>query len=207
MMKKYIALLILGILVLLPGRVMAKSDTGNGVGQEKKLEVGKNRLTPSPTRNEDQDEEDNRESTGSANRSDNAREHMSIVASEVEKLLLNKSEMGGIGEQVREIAQSQNESRKETENNLDQLEKRPGWLKKLFGSDQRTITNIEKQIEQNQLRIEQLTKLQLQLENQADKDQVNALIQAIVNQNTALQESINSERQVNGWFGWLINLF
>jgi chromosome segregation ATPase len=140
-------------------------------------------------------------------RSENAKQHMSIVAQEVEELLTTQGSKGGIGQQISQIAQEQQQAQAEIEEELDELESQPGWLKKLFGPNQKSIKNIDKKIEQNQLRIQQLNELQNQVQNQADQTQIQQTTQALVQQNTALQEQIQAEEQVGSVFGWIKNLF
>jgi tRNA A37 methylthiotransferase MiaB len=62
-------------------------------------------------------------------------------------------------------------------------------------------------MEQNQLRIQQLQELQNQIANQAEETQIQELIQALVEQNTALEDKIQAEEQVGSVFGWLLKLF
>lgn len=139
-------------------------------------------------------------------RSQNAYQHMSTVAKSVEVLLETKIK-GGIGEQVREIAQQQNQSQEQIQQNLDEVESRPGWFKKLFGADKKTIKNLNDQIGQNQLRLEQLTEIQTQLSNQSDQQTVQLAVETLTDQNTALQQVLGEEEQTKGIFSWLTSLF
>ena len=61
-------------------------------------------------------------------------------------------------------------------------------------------------MEQNQLRVQQLQRLQTQVANQADEAQIKEAIQAFVEQNTALANQIQAEEQVGSLFGWLAKL-
>ncbi len=65
---------------------------------------------------------------------------------------------------------------------------------------------MKKLIEQNQAWIEN-SELKNQLTNQGEIAQVEEMMQALINQNTALQERINLEQQSSGLFGWLFKLF
>lgn len=143
---------------------------------------------------------------GSFNRSQTAVEHMSTVATEVQKLLQVRTS-GGIGEQVRVIAQEQNQVQNEIKDELGKINSR-GQLKKFFfGTDLQAVKSLTQLIEQNQLRIEQLTQLQDQLTNQADKTTIEEAIQTLTNQNTSLQEIVNEQDGLKSVFGWLIKLF
>jgi len=132
---------------------------------------------------------------------------MGAVTQKVEELLNNEDVSSGIGQQVRAIAQQQKNAQGEITGQLNKLESRQGLMKKLFGSDQKAINNLRQQMEQNQLRIEQLLNLQNQTANQAEETQIQELIQALVVQNTALENQIQAEAQVGSLFGWLLKLF
>ncbi len=143
----------------------------------------------------------------SQGRSDTARQNMSNVAQKVEELLEDEKVQDGIGQQVKTIAQQQQQAQGEITGQLNKLESRQGLMKKLFGPDLKAIKNLKQQIEQNQLRIQELQELQNQVVNQADETQVQELIQVLVDQNTALEDQIQAEEQVGSVFGWLLKLF
>jgi hypothetical protein len=151
--------------------------------------------------------EANEEGVKSQGRSDTARQNMSMVAQKVEELLSDETNQGGIGQQVKDIANQQKQAQGEIKQQLDKLESRQGLMKKLFGADPKTIKNLKQQIEQNQLRIQQFQQLQNQTTNQADETQLQEMIQALTEQNTALADQVQIEEQVGSVFGWLIKLF
>jgi len=136
-----------------------------------------------------------------------AREHMSVVAQEVEQLLSNREEKGGIGQQVREIAQQQKQVQEEVRQQLEKIEARQGFLKKLIGPNFKAIRNVRQHLEQNQLRIERLEQLRDQLSIQTDEDNVDQAIQALKEQGQVLQEQITAEEHTKSVFGWLFRLF
>lgn len=146
----------------------------------------------------------------SQDRGDAARQNMSNMAQKVEELLEYKrieDIQGGIGQQVNNIAQQQKQAQGEITGQLNNLESRQGLMKKLFGADQKAIKNLKQQMEQNQLRIQQLQELKNQAINQVEETQIQELMQALVEQNTALEEQIQAEEQANSVFGWLLKLF
>jgi len=140
-------------------------------------------------------------------RSETARRHMSVVSQKVEELLTTQGAKGGIGQQISAVAREQQQAQEEIEGELDGLEARRGWVKKLFGPNHKAIRNLRQQMEQNQLRVQQLTQLQNQVANQADKTQLREAIQVLVEQNAALEERIQTEEQTGSLFGWLFKLF
>jgi hypothetical protein len=136
-------------------------------------------------------------------RSERARERMSVVAQRVEEILLTQGVQGGIGDQVRQVAREQKLAQEEMQLELNKIENRGNFLKRLIGPNYGAIKRMERQVEQNQLRIQQLTQLQTQLTNQAEITQVEAMLEALWEQNTALQERMDQEEDGFSLLGWL----
>ena len=221
-MKKTI--FILTILLLIPALVLAQGKAqGQGNGVQQQLRDPLTEVTPQGNQYQNQNQVQNageetqvqyqaqeaqeNEIKGGANRSDNAKAKMSAVAAKVQELLNDPTLEGGIGPQVRIIAQEQRQAQSEITGQLNKLESRQGLMKKLFGADQKATKNLKQQMEKNQLRITQLEKLQNQTMNQAEEAQIQELTQALVEQNTALQNKVQEEEQVGSVFGWLFRLF
>jgi len=140
-------------------------------------------------------------------RNEMAQEKMSTVANKVDELLMIKTTQGGIGEQVKKLAQAQKQAQVEIEGELDKVNGRGNLIKALIGPNYGALKNAEKIMEQNQLRIKELSQLQIQLTSQADITLVQATIQALTEQNTALQDQVVLETQSKSMFGWLFKLF
>jgi len=201
-------------------------NTNTGTGQQVQQQV---KASPSPTGNQVQNQnqvktqnqgedsqlqvetqeqenlEDGSES-GSQNRNQNAVQNMSEVAKQVQQLLKIRT-TGGIGEQIRQIAQAQNQAQTQIQEQLTKLESKGKLARLLTGTDYGAIKNLKQQLEQNQLRIQQLTQLQNQLTSQADITVVQETIQALIQENTSLQDRITAEEQTRSLFGWLFKLF
>ena len=157
---------------------------------------------------QEQEQEGEETETNKPNsRSQNARDHMSSVSVYVEELLAMPDRQGGIGQQVRVIAQEQNQVQQQIGDELTTLENKSTLRKRLFGTDYKAVRNLEGLIEQNQLRIQQLEHLQIQTQNQSEQVQIQAAIEALIQQNTALQEQVQAELNYKSLFGWLMNYF
>ncbi len=133
-------------------------------------------------------------------------EHMSEVAKQVQALLQVRT-TGGIGQQVREIAQAQNQAQIQIQAQLDKLESKGKLARFLTGTNFEAVKGLQQQIDANQLRIQELTKLATQLTNQSDIASVQATIQALIQENVSLQDRIAAEVQTRSLFGWLFRLF
>lgn len=140
-------------------------------------------------------------------RSETAKENMSTVSQKVEELLTAEETQGGIGQQVKQIAQEQKLAQTQIHTELEKVDNRQGLLKSLIGPDYKALKNMQKQMEQNQLRIQQLEQLQNQLSNEGDITMIQETIQALTDQNIALQDRINLEEQSKSLLGWLFRLF
>ena len=165
-------------------------------GEDSQLEIN----------NQEQENLNDGRGEGLENRNPNTIENMSEVAKQVQQLLQVGAE-GGIGEQVRQIAQEQNQAQTQIQKQLNKLESKGKFARLLTGTDYGAIKNIKAQLVQNQVRIEQLTQLQNQLSNQSDLTMVQETIQALIQENTSLQERITAEEQTKSMFGWLFRFF
>jgi hypothetical protein len=129
------------------------------------------------------------------------------VSEKVQSLLDDESLEKGIGQEVKKFVQEQKQVQDKVQENLDMAGKRNGVLKSLIGPDYKALKDSKAQLEQNQMRIKNLEELKLQLTNKSDIAMVTETIQALVDQNTALQDEINSEESTASLFGWLFKMF
>ncbi len=136
----------------------------------------------------------------------NGIQEMSQVALQVQQLLKLGDETA-IGQQVREVAQNQQQAQSQIRTQVDKIATRSQFVKSLLGPDYAAINGLKQQIEENQLRIKQLEELKLQMQNEGDDSQIQATIEAMIQQNTALQEKIQAEEGVKSMFGWLFRFF
>jgi hypothetical protein len=216
-MKKLLLILPVLLVFGLALPVIAANNGGMGIqnGQQIQQQV---HASSSPTGNQVQnrgeDTQLNNQEEGQENglgeglqtRSQTAIQNMSEVAKQVQ-LLLQTRTTGGIGEQVRQIAREQNQAQTQIEEQLNKLESKGKLARFLTGTDYKALKNLKQQLNENQLRIEQLTKLQTQLSNQSDITMVQATIEALIQENISLQERIAAEEQTRSMFGWLFKLF
>ncbi len=129
------------------------------------------------------------------------------VSDQVHQLIDTVGAKGGIGQQVRDIAQNQEKIQDHIKLNLSQLASQSAVSKFFVGSDKKAVKEMEQQREQNRLLIQQLEELKTQTKNSGDLNQIQATIDLLTYQNTSLEEKINQENKINGLFGWLVNLF
>ncbi len=129
------------------------------------------------------------------------------VSDQVKELIETTGAKGGIGQEVKKIAQSQSKLQDEIVSDVAKLNSRGTVAKFFVGSDKKTIKSMEQKMEQNRQMIQQLEELKLQTKNSGDLQQLQETIDLMTYQNTSLQNKIDKESKSNGMFGWLINLF
>lgn len=127
--------------------------------------------------------------------------------SQVAKAIMEMERIGdsnqGIGEQVRIIAQSQNEGQDRVETSLQTVQNRNRVVRFLLGPDYKKIKDIEAELGIQQTRIQEMIKLANQLDNegeaQAMMEQI-ALLQDIEDQ---VRQELENEQTGLSLFGWL----
>jgi hypothetical protein len=174
-----------------------------GVQQQKKIQDPSTHLSGSPTPQGNQVQNQNQTQT----QNQGEETQLQVATQHMEQLMHMEGVREEVGNQVRVIAQEQVQTQSQIQTQLNKIESRSGLMKRLFGPDYGAIKNLKQQMEQNQLRIQQLTQPQNQVANQTEETQLQEATQALVEQNTALEEKIQAEEQVGSIFGWLIKLF
>lgn len=216
-MKKYLILSFLFLLVVTP--VFAKNTTQAPPQQAQ----NKNTITPATsitptgnqvknqnqiqTQNQGEDQQLSVQNQEEEQLDQNLNNNFQKVSDQVHQLIDTVGAKGGIGPQVKEIAQNQIKNQENIKSNLAQLQLRKYFVKFFIGSDKKTVQNVESQLEQSKLMIQQLEELKLQTTTPSDLQQLQETIDLMTYQNTFLEEKINLENKTRSLFGWLINFF
>ena len=197
-MKRLIILTVsLMVLVFAPGLVLAQ-----GVQQQNRVQdPTAHEATATPQGNQVQ----NQNQVQTQNQGED--QQLMEATQQMQQLMDMEGLDEEVGDRVRNIAQQQVQAQSQIQTQVDKLESKSGFMKSLFGPDYGAIKNLRQQMEENQLRIQQLIQLQNEVVNQAEESQLQEAVQALIDQNTALQDKIQAEEKVGGIFGWLIRLF
>lgn len=134
-------------------------------------------------------------------------EHASSVAKYVQNLLNSTNLSGGIGNQVREIARTQNQSQEKIKKQINNIENKNKFLKFLFGTNYDALRTMQQEMEQNQERVRTLLQLKDQVVGFAEKQDIQGLIDSLNNQNVTLQDKITNELGKFSLLGWFSKLF
>ena len=180
-----------------PTKKTTVSPTGNQVKNTNEIQ----------TQNKSEESQLNIKTKENEQLSSSVDESFSNVSDQVHQLIDTFGAKGGIGSEVKEIAQNQTKLQDEIKTTFNQLNSRSALAKFFFGSDKKNIQTMIQQMEQNRLLIQQLEELKIQTKNSEELKQFQETINSMISQNTSLQNKIDLENKSKGIFNWFINLF
>ena len=135
-------------------------------------------------------------------------EHQSAVANFVQTLVkVADREKGGIGEQVRVVAQQQNQAVASTTAAMEKIQTRSKVKTFFIGTDYKNVGQLRSEMAQTQSRIEQLTRLTEQAKNAADKTTLQTQIQTMEQEQSKIETFLKANESKFSLFGWLVKLF
>lgn len=112
----------------------------------------------------------------------------------------------GIGEQVRVVAQAQNESQIKVEKSIKDINKRSKFEKFLVGPNYGSLATVQAAITENQTRINVLTEIMNQITDPVVRLVLKDQIASLQYQNTKLQTFVSSSEDGVSLFGWLAKM-
>lgn len=130
----------------------------------------------------------------------------SEVASAVQNMLQVADRESGIGQQVRVIAQNQNQNQVKLEQNVEKIQDRGGFAKFFIGPNYGEIKDAQKTLEQNREQIRQLNQIKNKLSNQGDQQQLAEQIKVLEQANQEIETLITDAQEGFSLFGWLNRL-
>lgn len=213
MKKVLLALVFTVALVLLPQVSLAEEsvtaqEEAEVVGSEVKTE---NAVETIETKNET--ETDKNEAVKATKKElkekANARaiERRSIVANAVAEMLKVADREGGIGKQVREIAQNQNKDFDEAEASLEKVQSRSKFAKFFIGQNHKEIKNAQQKIDKITEKVAELNQFKTQTTNADDQVLLDQNIQKLEQVKSELNSLVQESNKGFSLLGWLFRLF
>lgn len=132
-----------------------------------------------------------------------AAERRSEVANAVQEMERIATRNMGIGEQIRVIAQNQNQIQEEAEDALQKAEKRGGFSKFLIGPNYGQLKAIEERLENHTQNLEELKTLREQIQTTSDQQLLDKQIQVMEQIKTELENAVAENQKGFSLFGWL----
>jgi len=204
-------ILIIGVLVL----VFVFAVNAYAIGQNNGTGEGSQNQEQTQTANQGEDsqiqvqtQEQNQEQVYQQQQKGqiNAQQHRSTVANFVQSLQGVADREGGIGEQVRTIAQQQNQSEETTIKAMEKVQTRSGVKTFLIGSDYKNLGALRSEMVKTRNRLEQLNKLMENVQNEGDKTELQNQIQTLEQEQTKIESFIKAQEGKFSLFGWLAKL-
>ncbi len=133
----------------------------------------------------------------------NAETHGSAVVAIVKALLNAANRDGGIGAEVRVVAQSQNDSASTTVNAMTQIEKRGLLRRILFGSDHKNLGQLRSAMVKTENNIEKLKELIMRTSDAQLKAELNTQVNALADSEVKLESFIKAHESSFSLLGWV----
>lgn len=133
--------------------------------------------------------------------------NQNAVREAVHSLLAAENVVGGIGQQVSQIARDFNNSVDKTIKAEEKIQNRNVLTRMFVGGDKQAAAELEQEVSQNRARIQTLNQL---MQNCNCDSETKAVLQEQIQNMEQEQnrlESLSKEQQANGLFGWLVQLF
>lgn len=200
--------------IAIPVLAQSENDAGNtdpvltlisekkGIGEEKKAEnMEKSKAL--------REEAKNKKEKASQLKSKAANEHRSAVANFVQELLdvADRQVLGGIGEQVREIARQQNASEDKVTLDLEKVKNKNKIRKFLFGTDFKKTKEIKKEMQEAQKRLRELARVKGDIDNSSDKAVIEEQIKNFQENINSVLSEVEAEEGKFSLFGWVKKMF
>jgi len=181
------------------------SQTGNAVQIQEKNKVknqGENTQIQTQEQNTVQMKEKEK-NKGQAN----AESHRSTVANFVQSLLAVADREGGIGQQVKVIAQQQNDIKDRAADLIYAVGNRNKIKTFFIGTSYKNLGELRSQMVQTRNQIEQLKQLAEKAENAGDKTELQNQIQILEQEQMKMNDFITQNESQFSLFGWAVKLF
>ena len=192
-------------------RVQEREETGQGPGgQTFILESPQRARTMNEAKEmvQQRKQEMSQEMQGLSNVQQKVYQNQNKVREAVHALLSLEDLAPGIGPQVSQIAREFNNSVQATIIAEEKIQKRNAFVRFFIGGEKNAAEDMEQELNQNQQRIQELKQLREEsVGGEEVKTMIQEQIQNMEQEQVRLQQLAEREKNANGVFGWIRNLF
>lgn len=136
-----------------------------------------------------------------------AQSHRSVVATFVQSLLAVADREGGIGAQVKVVAEQQKDSQEAVAGEINAVENRSSLKTFFLGTDYKNVGALRSEMVKTRNDIAQLTRLAAKAENPEDKATLETQIQTLEQEAKKIDTFIMDNENQFSLFGWAVKLF
>jgi len=138
----------------------------------------------------------------------NGAEHRSTVSTFVQSLLnVADREQGGIGEEVKAIAQAQNDTKDKVADAIDKIQNRSKTKTFLIGTDYKNIGQLRSEMVKTGNQIDQLNRLVDKTTSEENKTALQGQIQTLEQEQQKIEDFLKTNESKFSLFGWFVKLF
>ncbi len=185
------------------GETIIKTNAELEVDSEKEIKNSDNENSSSSD-----EKKDNKKSDEKDNDSKIGDEHRSTVALFVKNLLSIADRESRIGDEVKLIAQEQNDSSSISAEAITKVEGKGAFSTFFFGTDYKNLGIIRSELAKTSNRIDKLSKLVASIsDNIVVKEELNLQIEALKNDQVRLYSFVNNNESKFSLLGWFVKLF
>ena len=134
-------------------------------------------------------------------------DHRSAVANFVMGLENIADRETGIGQQVRTIAQQQNQSASTTMQIMEKVQTRSKVKTFFFGNDYKNLGALRSEIVQTRNRLDHLNQLMENVQSEEEQTELQNQIQTLEQEQVKIENFIEAEEDKFSLFGWLVKMF
>jgi hypothetical protein len=174
-----------------------QTQSGSGTGEQ----------VQNQNQNQEQVQQQNQEQTQVQQGQINAEQHRSTVANFVQSLNGIADREAGIGQQVKTIAQQQNQSASTAIQAMEKVQTRSKVKTFFFGTDYKNLGTLRSEMVQTRSRLEQLNQLMENVQNEGDQTELQNQIQTLEQEQVKIESFIKAQEGKFSLFGWLVKLF
>lgn len=138
----------------------------------------------------------------------NGSDHRSVVSSFVQKLVtVADNQEKDTGDQIKAVAQAQDESKDTVSNIIDQVDNR-SWLQTFFvGTDYKNLGQLRSELVKTRNQLNQLNTLLNKVTNTEDKTALQQQIQTLEQEQQKITNFIDTNESKFSLFGWVAKMF
>lgn len=134
----------------------------------------------------------------------NAEQYRNRANNFVQNLLKIAERKDGVGQQIRTIAQEQNQSEDKTIQAMKKIQTRSRIKTFLMGSDYKNLGILRSELIQTRNRLEQLKRLMANVESEDDKTELQNQVKALEQEQEKIENFIRDQEGKLSLFGWLV---
>ena len=131
----------------------------------------------------------------------------STVANAVQEMVRVAERNGGVGQEIKTIAQTQTQNQEKLETGLQKIQNRGGFARFFIGPNYGEIKESQKLLEQNKEQIQKLNQLRAQIIGQKDQQQIAEQIQLLGQTTQQIESTLDEAQKGFSLFGWMFKLF